>query len=270
MKIVIVHKMKSYFSIPLRILVLFLFSVTSFWAQSHTSGPDDVIINLQGTYGESEVSLDIDGKVRKARLDAFLEKYPHIKMRYGSIPLLIEGMGHESHLLLAIAGGTAPDMIEFNFRKSGTFVEKGFLFPLDEWINDEITAAEAKAQGIFDDNTMYKDELEKRVHPKAMDALYTKGPDGKKHYYFLPWKNEIRVMAYNKILFRQAGLDPAKDVPKTWDELWEIGKKLTNPDKDQHGFFGTSPTDLYLSWAAAPVFLSMNPTRVTRLSLIHI
>lgn len=256
--------MKPSFSIPLLILIFLIFPVTSLWAQSDMANPEDVIINLQGTYGESEVSLDIDGKVNKARLDAFLEKYPNIKMRYGSIPLLIEGVGTESHLLLAIAGGTAPDMIEFNFRQSGTYVEKGFLFPLDEWINDQITAAEAKAQGIFDDNIMYKDELEKRVHPKAMDALYTKGPDGKKHYYFLPWKNEIRVMAYNKILFRQVGLDPDKDVPKTWDELWEIGKKLTNPDKDQHGFFGTSPDDRYLSWAAAPVFLSMNSTRVIR------
>lgn len=231
-------------------------------AQQKDAGQEQIIINLQGGYGESEVSFDIEGKVQKAWLDAFREKYPHIRMIGGSIPLLIEGVGIESHLLLAIAGGTAPDLIEFNFRQSGTYVEKGFLYPMDEWINNEITAKEAQAQGIFDQNIMYKDELEERVLPQAMDALYTYGRDGKKHFYFLPWYNEVRVMAINKIRFREAGLDPIKDVPKTWDELWETGKKLTDPEKDIYGFMNDDGG--YLSWASAPFFLSMNPVRVRR------
>ena len=37
-------------------------------------------------------------------------------------------------------------------------------------------------------------------------------------------------MCYNKQLFQEAGLDPITDVPKTWDELFEVGEKV-NPDQ---------------------------------------
>ncbi len=185
-----------------------------------------VSVRTQGTYGASEVSFDIEGKVNKAILDAFHRKFPLVSLQGGSLPLMIEGLGTESSLLLAIAGGTAPDVIEFNFRQSGTYVEKGFLYPLDEWIEPDLTANEARRRGTFDENIMYREELDRRVLPKALDAVYTLGRDGQKHFYFLPFYNEVRVLAYNKVLFRDAGLDPIRDVPRTWDELWSVGKKL--------------------------------------------
>lgn len=233
-------------------------------AGSATAQPYDnpVLINTQGSYGASEVSFDIEGKVNKAILDAFHERFPHIRLEGGSLPLMIEGLGTESSLLLAIAGGTAPDVIEFNFRQSGTYVEKGFLYPLDEWIQAEMSSEEARKIGVYDENIMYSDELSQRVLPKAMDALYTTGRDGQKHFYFLPFYNEVRVLAYNKVLFRDAGLDPIDDVPKTWDELWEVGKRLTDPERNIYGFMNYRSD--YLSWASAPLFLSMNTERVVR------
>jgi len=221
-----------------------------------------VTIKLIGGYGTPNVALSVTDQLQSSVEQAFLDKYPDIRLNRGTIPVYIEGV--DSHLLLSIAGGTAPNAIDFNLRESGTYIEKGFLYPLDEWINADITASEARGLGIFDENIMYRDELEKRVYPQLMDALYTTGRDGKKHFYFLPWHNEVRVLAINKLLFRAAGLDPMKDIPKTWDELWSIGKKLTNPEKNEYGFFGESPQNAYQSWAAAPFYLSMNPKRVIR------
>ena len=246
------------------LLPLLLLVTATIWVypQSAENGPEDVVVSLQGTAARPDYAgwdnLD------QAKLDAFLAKYPHIRLQEGSQPLFLEGLDVGASILLAIAGGTAPDVLDFNFRMLGNYVEKGFLYPLDEWINAEITAAEAKAQGIFDENIMYKDELEARVHPAAMDALYTTGPDGKKHFYGLPNYSIIRVMVYNKILFRQAGLDPDKDVPTTWDELWEVGKKIADPEANRYAFFGTGIMDMWSSWEGAPLFISMNPTRVAR------
>lgn len=242
-------------------LLMVLF-VTEVQPQSPQKPGDEVIINLLGTAGD--YNPQADAELRQARIEAFLKKYPHIRLMEGDIPLIVEGVGVGASTLLAIAGGTAPDLLEFNFRMLGNYIEKGFLYPLDEWINADITAEEAIAQGIFDANIMYKDELEERVHPAAMDAIYTLGPDGKKHIYGLPFDTVIRVLAYNKLLFRQAGLDPDRDVPKTWDELWEVGKKLTNPEDNRYGFFGTGVNDIWASWEAAPLILSMNSTRVIR------
>lgn len=45
----------------------------------------------------------------------------------------------------------------------------------------------------------------------------------------IPFQRSTIVMYYNKDLFRKAGLDPDKP-PATWQELVEMGKKLTTPE----------------------------------------
>ena len=212
-----------------------------------------------------DASFTINGKVQAAQFRAFKEKYPNIKLGGMSKPIEIEGMGTESSDLLAIAAGNAADVFDFNFRQSGTFIDKGFLSPLDRYIRDDITAQEALEKGEFDENIMYRDELVERVLAKAMDATYTIGPDNKKHYYFLPRYNEVRVMCYNKQLFQEAGLDPIKDVPATWDEFFEVGKKLTRIDDDDINnsvYAMNIGYGSYSSWVGRPFYLSMNSKSV--------
>lgn len=49
------------------------------------------------------------------------------------------------------------------------------------------------------------------------------------------WLNtDVRVMAYNKKLFRSAGLDPDQP-PTTWDELMEVSLAISNPP-EVYGF----------------------------------
>tara|TARA_Y100001970_G_scaffold5054_1_gene5749 strand:- start:16369 stop:18768 length:2400 start_codon:yes stop_codon:yes gene_type:complete len=208
-----------------------------------------------------DASFTIQGKVQAAQFKAFREKYPNIKLGGTNAPVLIQGIGTESSDLLAIAAGNAPDIFDFNYRQSGTFISKGFLTELDMYIRDDITAEEAKKRGEFDENIMYRDELEERIWPKVMDAAYTFGPDGKKHYYFLPRTYDVRVMCFNKQLFQEAGLDPIRDVPKTWDDLFEVGKKLTridDEDSDNSVYALNIGSGGYASWIARPFYLSMN------------
>ena len=59
--------------------------------------------------------------------------------------------------------------------------------------------------------------------------------DGKRHFYFLPYSYFVRVMAYNKTVFQEAGLDPDKDYPKTWDELAAVAQQIQDPGEDRYG-----------------------------------
>ncbi|MBR02028.1 MAG: ABC transporter substrate-binding protein [Arenicellales bacterium] len=50
----------------------------------------------------------------------------------------------------------------------------------------------------------------------------------------IPFQRSTIVMYYNKDAFRAAGLDP-ENPPATWNELVEVGKKLTKADGSQWG-----------------------------------
>jgi len=59
----------------------------------------------------------------------------------------------------------------------------------------------------------------------------------------IPFQRSTIVAYYNKDMFREAGLDPEK-APASWDELVEMGKKLTNDDR--HGIM--IPSTGYPYW----------------------
>ena len=229
-----------------------------------TKAEDEIVIKSKfqpGTWRGMQASFSVDGKVQSAQFEAFKKKYPNISLGGTNTPIMIEGIGNESSDLLAIAAGNSPDVFDFNYRQSGTFVDKGFIRSLDEFIRDNVTSDEAKEAGDYDPNIMYKDELFERIWPKVMDAAYTLGPDDQKHYYFLPRSYDVRVMCYNKQLFQEAGLDPIRDVPKTWDELFEVGKKLTqinDSDSESSVYALNIGSDSYSSWTSRPFYLSMN------------
>ena len=244
----------SIYKIVIVFLSIFLFANTE----------DKIVIKSKyqpGTWRGMQASFSVDGKVQAAQFEAFKKKYPNISLGGTNTPIMIEGIGNESSDLLAIAAGNSPDVFDFNYRQSGTFIEKGFIRSLDNFIRDDITSDQAKESGEYDSNIMYKEELLDRVWPKVMDATHTLGPDGKKHYYFLPRSYDVRVMCYNKQLFQEAGLDPIKDVPKTWEELFEVGKKLTqinDLDSESSVYALNIGSDSYSSWTSRPFYLSMN------------
>ena len=151
-----------------------------------TKAEDEIVIKSKyqpGTWRGMQASFSVDGKVQSAQFEEFKKKYPNISLGGTNTPIMIEGIGNESSDLLAIAAGNSPDVFDFNYRQSGTFVDKGFIRPLDEFIRDDVTSDEAKEAGYYDPNIMYKDELLERIWPKVMDAAHTLGPDDQKHYY---------------------------------------------------------------------------------------
>ncbi len=149
-------------------------------------------------------------RARRRVFDEFSRTHPHIRLvRYTS--LRIQGPASESGILLAYAGGTAPDVVYVNFRQLRNYAGQRFLRPLNDLV--------AQTPDVMD-----------RVRPAVKKVLYV---DGK--IYSIPWAQYVQALYYRKDLFRAAGLNPNRP-PQNWDEFYEYAKTLSDPDKGQWGF----------------------------------
>lgn len=195
------------------LLGLFLVAVSPTFGAMAPNGKEKVTLKLWG--GSWGVPRKDDpspwARSTRAVFEQFQKDHPEIEI-VSSSGLQIGGSAAESSFLLAMAGGTAPDVFYVNFRKLHTYIEQNFLYPLDEFIKKDPQTLE-------------------RVHPKIRDVITVDG-----HVYCLPWFQCAMALYYRKDLFRDAGLDPNRP-PKNWDEFYEYARKLTIPEKGQWGFY---------------------------------
>ncbi len=159
---------------------------------------------------------DVGSKSESAVVRRFLELHPEVRLKRGT-GMLIEGKTQDMIPLMQIAGDISPDVIYVNFRLSETYIENGFLKPLDQYIS-----------------SIDEEELDRRVPPAVRDICYRTGPDGKKHWYMLPTEKLVRVLVYRRDLFAAAGLDPDRP-PRTWKELQQYSERLTDHTKGRYG-----------------------------------
>ncbi|MGI5924688.1 MAG: extracellular solute-binding protein [Lentisphaeria bacterium] len=182
---------------------------------------------------------DIFAERYRAKYEADPATYGHYDWRQVEVELKrfsgiqVEGMGMDSGPLMAIAGGVAPDVMYVNFRQSDTYIQEGFLRPLD----------------LPEDNyavSMTEDELSFMIHEKVWPVIKRRGPGGKEHIWALPMGGVLgKVFFYRKDLLDAAGVPyPTNDW--TWEDLFAACKKITQPDKGIYGIrFGRGPAE---SW----------------------
>lgn len=187
-----------------------------FWASANTyasNGKQKVTLRLWGGNWGVPRKDDPSPMMRATRavFEAFQKEHPEIEI-VSSSGLQIQGSAAESSFLLAMAGGTAPDVFYVNFRKLHTYIEQNFMQPLDEFVKED-------------------PEVLERIHPTIRKVITVDG-----HVYAIPWFQCAMALYYRKDLFRDAGLDPNRP-PRNWDEFYEYAKKLTIPEKGQWGFY---------------------------------
>ncbi|MGC5166491.1 ABC transporter substrate-binding protein [Luteimicrobium sp. DT211] len=105
----------------------------------------------------------------------------------------------EQKLLTAIAGGQVPDLVMWDRYQTSLYAPKGALQSIDDRV---------KADGVKLDD----------FYPQALGEMKY---DGK--LYGLPLLVDVHALAYNKTMFKDAGVK----VPTTWDELQTAAEKLT-------------------------------------------
>ena len=120
---------------------------------------------------------------------------------------------------LAMRGGEAPDVAEWFFLSSFAAMGGAEFGPME--INDLAEAVGA----------------DERYYPAAI--LESKIGDD---YYALPWRMDVRIMAYRQDFFDAAGID---EVPETWAELVDAAKQLTV--RDEHGTITVSGAAYYIT-----------------------
>jgi len=125
--------------------------------------------------------------------------------------------GGRAPIIMSIAGKTSPDIMESWFHIIRTDIQQGFLYPLNEWIGDDL-----------DGDGQISDEEARWEGWKEVPELWRRvaTQDGK--IYGIPQAREYMMgILFRTDLIRNAGLDPNKP-PQTWDELFYWCMRLSD------------------------------------------
>ena len=145
----------------------------------------------------------------------FTAARPEIRpLQWGGLAL--PGAGGRATFMLALAGGTAPDVYKAWFHVLRHDIEEGFCHPLDEWLGKDadgdgkLSDAEAKWPGWKDVPQLWRDVATKD------GRVYAVPTPGFAYYGLI----------YRKDLVKAAGLDPEAP-PRTWADFAAWCEKLT-------------------------------------------
>lgn len=188
-----------------------LFIVSGVSSFLYAENKEQVELILQGIPRKDSRSLT--ERIGREIFEDFLRKHPHIKVRALSGIRLTNQLGMDS-VIMSFAGGTAPDVLSIPLRNVTTFIEQGFIYPIDEYIDEWKKTTDVDSLHI----------------PIVWKAVKQKG-----HIWGLPSGYSLNALIYRKDLFKKAGLDPNKP-PKTWDEFYDYAVKLTDREKGVYGF----------------------------------
>jgi multiple sugar transport system permease protein len=137
---------------------------------------------------------------------ALSAEHPELRpVKWGG--LWLPGAGGRSPLLLAMAGGNAPDIYQCWFHIIQNDIANGFLMPLDRWLGPEGNNWEGW---------------------QRVPTLWHQVATANGHLYGLPAAAAAYYgIIYRKDLVREAGLDP-EITPQTWTEFLEWCRRLTS------------------------------------------
>ncbi len=109
-------------------------------------------------------------------------------------------------ILTAFAANQGPDIFNMSIEDEFAYIVNGRVAPVDY-----------EAAGFAN-----KEDLLASYLPGTLDPVIYEGK-----VYGLPLEITNWCIFLNKKVFRDAGLDPEVDYPKTWEEMMEVSEKLT-------------------------------------------
>lgn len=144
-------------------------------------------------------------KLEERYIKEFEAKHPNVKVnvtRQGAAKLI-------ELVQTSFAAGKGPTMFNLSINDEYPYIAAGRVAPMDY-----------KAAG-------YKNakDVIAAYAPKMLDPVTVKGK-----VYGLPLELTNWCIFINKKIFRDAGLNPEKDYPKTWEDMVDISKKIVKRD----------------------------------------
>ncbi|MCS7047903.1 MAG: extracellular solute-binding protein [Verrucomicrobiae bacterium] len=224
-----------------------------------------ILLKITGLWGGvSAPGRDARTPEEKAQAEvvlAFLQKFPQYGFQSSrTIRLPAGSKAAEASLLMAMAGRTAGDIIYVNFRVIDNWVRQNFLRPLDEYVLD-YAREECARRGIACPQPLTLDQIDPEwigLNRHTWETIYRPGPQGTWHVWAWPEQELAMALYYRKDVLREksaileaAGLEVRP--PRTWEEMIEYSRVLTDPIKGEFGFQSTSYAGWYfadLLWQA--------------------
>lgn len=198
-------------------LIGYLALVYVSWDSSVKVSPDGrLFLTFWHTYNDQEEQV----------LRSIIKKWEALpeNAKYTVRPVRIPFEGHKEKIRTALTVGQGPDMAR---------VDWSFVCEL------------ARKNAATDLGLLGFDKIADQYLEAPLKSCYV---DGK--YHGLPDQSNCVAFFYNRTLFKEAGLidkDAAPDpqeylrvLPKTWEDLKNIGPKLTNKEKGQYAFAMTN------------------------------
>ncbi|MHB9023317.1 MAG: extracellular solute-binding protein [Armatimonadota bacterium] len=216
-------------ALPAVLVAITLLVCAVLWPRLDTGNPLDKQgkekqgqIRLSQKFYFNPAGLDVSGQAFNAVLHEFGKERPDVTVTPWTM-FRLPGALWNAQDMLAFAAKNAADIQAPVFHQVVYFRQQGLLLPLNQWIGED-----TDGNGRLDDSEVkWKPFL--RYNP-AQRRIAMDGPT----VYALPTKIFANGVIYRKDLLAEAGLDPRYG-PRTWDELWMMGQKLTDPTKKVPG-----------------------------------
>jgi multiple sugar transport system substrate-binding protein len=127
-------------------------------------------------------------------VDKFNQTHPDIQ-----VESIFESEPQLPKILTSVVANVPPDILSFHPEYTGQFVELGAIRPLEDWLD--------------------KLPLKADIRPNLLGEMQLGG-----HIWSVPMHTSNIGIFYRPKLFEAAGVT---ELPKTWDELRQVAKKLT-------------------------------------------
>lgn len=151
-------------------------------------------------------NADVEAKfLEQILIPAFEAEHPDIKVQ----AVLVPYDQFRRKLLIALSGGTAPDVARVDIIWVPELADQGALAKLDETMSDF-------------------ENLKDQMLPGPLSTNFFQG-----HYYGLPLDTNTRVLVYNKTMFSAAGIEK---VPTTIEEFLAACEKIKQLGEGKYCF----------------------------------
>lgn len=139
----------------------------------------------------------------------YKNEFPEISIEY---EIFQEAAGYNTKLITAISGGGGPDIFDANAVTAGAYNARGMLSPMD-----------LEGAGFSS-----LDSYSEQWAPGALDGFM----DNEGNLLGIPYAYDVWQLYINIEYFAEAGLDPQKDAPKTWEDFYILAEKLHKKDSE--------------------------------------
>lgn len=137
----------------------------------------------------------------------FAETHPNVKFELEGLPY----NDQREKVLITVGAGKGPDVAQVDCIWLGEFASNKIIIDITEKVNAD-------------------PDLKNDYLPVFFSSSQWQGKT-----YGLWLNSDVRMHAWHKAFFKDAGLDPVVP-PKTWTELRAFGKKLNRPDEGVWGY----------------------------------